>query len=151
MNKTGYKTLTNREVLTALLEGKEIQEARIEEGEKPLWWEKVMFFPFFAADGLDSRFRMGDFEVDKYIYRIKPETKAVRVFNGIELPDCITEPLEDGQVYFAAYLTGAALSTWENTQHERYALSLGLIYLNREDAEIHHKALTTYEVIEKGA
>lgn len=145
-----YTTLTNREVLTALLEGKEIQEAFIGEGEEILKCDTVTYFPFFSTDDLDSSFRRLTYEENPCIYRIKPETKTVRVFNGVELPDCITEPLELGDTFYLALFGGVALRTWSYHTSELDAVVKGFAYLNREDAELHHKALTTYEVIEKG-
>lgn len=97
-----HTTLTNREVLTALLEGKEIQRTRIKEGENSPKWSKVLYLPFFAFDDLDERYQRTSLVKDHWTYRIKPETKTVRVFNGVELPDCITEPLQHGETYYVA-------------------------------------------------
>lgn len=145
-----HKTLTNREVLTALLDSKIIQEAIIKEGENtPPKWFNVVYCPFFTTVDLDEPFKRPSVTEDLYIYRIKPETETVRVFNGVELPDCITEPLQYGETYYVAHPTVVVNCTWSGHRYDSAVVASGLAYRSRRDAEIHHKALTKYETIEK--
>lgn len=145
-----HKTLTNREVLTALLEGKEIQELdSIWVGEETPEWCTVDLFPLFSVENLDEPFKRFLYTDGTYIYRIKPETKTVRIFNGVELPDCITEPLQLKETYYIVHLNSVREYSWVGKSYELDVLKGGFAYLRREDAEIHLKALTSYETIEK--
>ena len=150
MSNLQHKTLTNREALTALLEGKEIQELdKRGVGEETPEWCSVDNFPLFSVENLDEPFKRFIFTDDPYIYRIKPETKTVRVCNGVELPDCITEPLKNGETYYVAGVSAVVAMRWSRYSSKEVYVKCGFAYLSREDAEVHHKALAAYETIEK--
>lgn len=131
--------LTYRDLLKAQVAGKTAQYWSIDNGGAWLDFKVTLAVDIHSLDDV----------LDSGRYRIKPETKTVRVFNGVELPDCITEPLELGDTFYLALFGGVALRTWSYHTSELDAVVKGFAYLNREDAEVHHKALATYETIER--
>lgn len=148
---TQHETVTVREVLTALLEGKEVQKTFLMNGTDTISeWEKPQYFPFsvLSVDMLDKPASYTG-ESGTYIYRIKPETKTVRVFNGVELPDCITEPLHAGEVYYVALIQEVREYVWRGSRADMKLLESGHVYKTRKDAETHYHAITKYDIIEK--
>lgn len=90
--------------------------------------------------------------VDPNIYRIKPKVRTVRYCNGIELPQCVTEPLEKGAVYYHPYLLGVTMgyfrSCWAGTVGDSLLLKKGMIYLDEIDAQTHYDAIMNIEIKE---
>lgn len=96
LNASGIKTLTNREAMTALLEGKKVQQCWVggNTSEQPEVWETIDYLGIKISGGLDNPVGTGAWEEGMFIYRIEPENKTVRIFSIVELPHCITEHLK---------------------------------------------------------
>jgi len=81
-------------------------------------------------------------------YRRKRRTISI---NGIEVPEPVREPLEEGQHFYLVDFFGK-LSThwiWAGDAVDFKWLKLGMIHLTQEAAEIHCKALLSFtEVVE---
>lgn len=80
---------------------------------------------------------------DYLLYRFKPAEPKYIVVNGIQVPEPVREPLEDGQEYWLAETNKGKSSGchWnDNVYHTRW-LSLGLIHLTREAAQTHIDAM----------
>ena len=76
-------------------------------------------------------------------YRFKPAEPKYIVVNGVNVPEPVREPLKDRQYYWLASASngGAYSDCWDNTFGERHWLSLGLIHLTREAAQLHIDAM----------
>lgn len=76
-------------------------------------------------------------------YRFKPAEPKFIVVNGVNVPEPVREPLEDGQEYWlASPINGSPYSyRWDSTFSDRHWRSLGLIHLTREAAQTHIDAM----------
>ena len=76
-------------------------------------------------------------------YRFKPEEPKFIIVNGIQVPEPVREPLEEGQLYWlASPINGSPYSyRWDSTFSDRHWLSLGLIHLTCESAQAHINAM----------
>lgn len=77
-------------------------------------------------------------------YRFKPAEQKYIVVNGIQVPEPVRGKLEEGQKFWLA----GATSSWTGSHNWRGAysghvewLSLGLIHLTREAAQLHIDAM----------
>ena len=80
-------------------------------------------------------------------YRIKPATILI---NGIEVPEPVREPLNNGDKYSLVVL-GRAVDDieWASDGWDMENLRDGLIHLTKESAEIHRKALLSFTAKEE--
>lgn len=79
-----------------------------------------------------------------YEYRIKPRTINI---NGFEVPEPVIDELEYGTEFFKVELESDELCdnyTWNGDHFDKKWLSLGIIHLTREAAELHAKALLSF-------
>lgn len=112
---------------------------RAQESETP--WDILQIQ---TATGLwiDATCEHGFFPCDEY--RIKPRTINI---NGFEVPEPALEPLEDGKKFFKIDLEHDELCDeymWQSDHFDSHWLSLGIIHLTREAAQLHAKALLSF-------
>ena len=82
----------------------------------------------------------------KIKYRRKPKTVSI---NGIEVPEPVREPLEDGQEYWLADTSTSNASmtrgcVWRGDGYDYKWLAAGLIHLSEEAAQTHIDALLSF-------
>lgn len=117
------------DLIKAWTDGNTIQMRHIDKSE----WE----------DTAEPRFSL----TNQYDYRIKPRTILI---NGIEVPEPVREPLEDGQKYWT-FITGwrddVYQSEWEGSDSDYNFLNQGLVHLTREATEIYARAILSFTKI----
>lgn len=77
-------------------------------------------------------------------YRIKPRTINI---NGFEVPEPALDPLERGKKFFKIDLERDELCDeyiWHGDHFDNHWLSLGVVHLTREAAQLHAKALLSF-------
>ena len=77
-------------------------------------------------------------------YRFKPAEPKYIIVNGVNVPEPVREPLEEGQSYWLVecYMRKFSEMDWHNSpHHKRWLLSLGLIHLTKEAAQTHIDAM----------
>lgn len=77
-------------------------------------------------------------------YRIKPRTINI---NGFEVPEPVSDELEYGTKFFKVELESDELFDdyiWHGDHFDKHWLSLGIIHLTQEAAELHAKALLSF-------
>jgi len=72
----------------------------------------------------------------------EPEPKYI-VVNGVNVPEPVREPLEDGQRCWLSDISASWPTElyWHDNAHHKHWLSLGLIHLTREAAQAHINAM----------
>ena len=136
------KQYTFRELIESQLSGVIWQKFGYTDKDQ---WGDMNYVAFLELERLDKI-------VDPCIYRIKPKTRTVRICNGIELPECVTEPLEDGTPYyypnFRKYGQYFMNSEWIDCLRDAHLLYQGMIYLTSQDAQTHYDAIMNIEIKE---
>tara|TARA_R110000822_G_C15082049_1_gene469759 strand:+ start:214 stop:630 length:417 start_codon:yes stop_codon:yes gene_type:complete len=79
--------------------------------------------------------------LDAFQYRRIPTPPATLFINGIEVPEPVREPLNDGERYFVTDLRRCYGSEWDNDEYDSQRLRAGIIHITGSSAEIHRKAL----------
>ena len=76
-------------------------------------------------------------------YRFKPAGPKYIVVNGVNVPEPVREPLEDGQRCWLVDISASMPTVlyWHDNAHHKHWLSLGLIHLTREAAQTHIDAM----------
>jgi hypothetical protein len=74
-------------------------------------------------------------------YRVKPRTINI---NGIEVPEPVREPLEEGTRYWTCGAGVVVAYTWVSDASDKGLLANGWIHLTKEAAETHHRALISF-------
>ena len=74
------------------------------------------------------------------VYRFEPKHIVV---NGVNVPEPVREPLEDGQRCWLVDISASMPTVlyWHDNAHHKHWLSLGLIHLTREAAQAHIDAM----------
>ena len=79
--------------------------------------------------------------LEYYDYERIPTPPATLFINGIEVPEPVREPLNDGERYFVTDLRRCYGSEWDNDEYDSQRLRAGIIHITGSSAEIHRKAL----------
>lgn len=122
------KANTFRELMQAQLSG-EVLQVKVSDTD----WE----------DCIHTLSQVRTEDIDKVVkgVRIKPKP---RTCNGVELDECIKEPLRGGERYYLASILSPKYSsplTWGGYEHEIRFLDIGIAYLKEESAIKHAKAM----------
>ncbi len=121
------KANTFRELSQAQLDGKTLQVDFFGEG----WVDCTHTLEQVRVEDIDKPVRG---------YRVKPKT---RICNGVELDECIKEPLRDGEEYYIAYPINdySVKLVWNGDRYDLNHLNRGISYLKEESAIKHAKAM----------
>ena len=82
--------------------------------------------------------------LEHFQYRRIPTPPPTLFINGIEVPEPVREPLNNGDSYFVPDLCGSYKSKWDNDATDRQRLRAGIIHIPGSSAEIHREALLSF-------
>jgi hypothetical protein len=85
--------------------------------------------PNIAPEWVDARGELSWGE--QFIFRRKPATVTIC---GVELPEPVREPLEDGEEYWVVELDNPGCPTWISDESDKEWLDAGRIHLSEENA-----------------